>query len=109
MMLFFRFYTINYKRKNQRKALWFFVCEVLNLLMLLLQIYLTNKFLNGAFMLYGHKALRYVEMNVPWAAGPVTDEEYSNPQEQIFPKVTTCTFRKHGTSGIFIFLLLTYI
>lgn len=63
------------------------ICEILNFLNILLQIYLTNKFLGGLFYNLGHN---------------VMDEKW-NPKidtlDIIFPKVTKCHFYKYGPSG----------
>lgn len=62
-------------------------CEVLNFLNLLLQMYLTDWFLGGAFI----------------GLGPALTEPDSpgkmDPLDIVFPKVTKCLFHKYGPSG----------
>ncbi|KAJ8947246.1 hypothetical protein NQ318_012012 [Aromia moschata] len=62
-------------------------CEVLNLLHVILQVYITDAFLNGNFNNLGMEIMSDgLESNVD-----VLDE--------VFPKVTKCTFHKYGPSG----------
>ncbi|KAK0089751.1 hypothetical protein PV325_005647 [Microctonus aethiopoides] len=61
--------------------------EVLNFINVLTQIYITDKFLAGAFIELGYTA---------------TEFEYNHkmsPLDIVFPKVTKCTFHKYGPSG----------
>lgn len=61
--------------------------EFLNLLNIILQIYVTNRFLGGAFYTLGPKVLQQ-----RW-----TDK--MDALDVIFPKVTKCHFHKYGASG----------
>ena len=104
---FHRVFLLRNETRLNLRSFKFLACEVTNLAVLVFQWLLTDRFLNGAFTAYGHDALHYVEMNAPWvSSAPVTDDDYADPQETIFPKVTTCTFRKHGTSGSYIHIIL---
>lgn len=62
-------------------ARWLIACEVLNALNVVLQVYLTDKFLSGAFFELGQACNdpRYLDI--------------------VFPKVAKCTFHKYGPSG----------
>ncbi|KAL5276553.1 hypothetical protein ACFFRR_002024 [Megaselia abdita] len=63
------------------------LCEVLNLANIVLQIYITNKFLGGQFLRLGLWFLR---------------EDWQGPMDSldiVFPKVTKCEFHKFGPSG----------
>lgn len=74
-------------RLNQSWGAHLVFCELLNLLNILLQIHLTDKFLDGAFYSLGPKVWR---------------ERWSSQMDAldvIFPKVTKCHFRKFGPSG----------
>lgn len=62
-------------------------CELLNLLNVILQIYLTNEFLSGQFLSLGADV---------WREGL---ESSVDPLDEVFPKVTKCTFHKYGPSG----------
>ncbi|KAK2584023.1 hypothetical protein KPH14_006479 [Odynerus spinipes] len=62
-------------------------CEVLNFVNVVMQIYLTDWFLGGAFLGLGKLA---------------SDDRYGGrmePLDIVFPKVTKCTFHKYGSSG----------
>jgi hypothetical protein len=68
---------------NRSWSAWFFFCEVLNFLNVMLQIYITHKFLGNQFYTLGPKVVR----------------DGSHILEEVFPKVTKCTFHKYGPSG----------
>ncbi|KAB7504538.1 Innexin unc-7 [Armadillidium nasatum] len=68
----------------------FFFCEVLNMVNVLLQLYLTNLFLDGAFTTYGTRVVEFSRQKF----GTRLD-----PMDEVFPKVTKCTFYKYGPSG----------
>lgn len=74
-------------RINKKFARCLILCEVLNMLNLLLQIYLTNVFLSGQFYTLG---LKFME-----------DDFTGNMDvlDTVFPKVTKCDFFKYGQSG----------
>lgn len=72
---------------NRPWAYYLALCEVLNLINVIAQIYITNKFLNGQFIGIGDRALEHTK------TGDMT------PLDMIFPKVTKCTFYKYGPSG----------
>ncbi|XP_018562313.1 innexin inx7 isoform X1 [Anoplophora glabripennis] len=72
---------------NKSWSIKLIFCEVLNLLHIILQIYITNKFLQGNFNNLGVEIMNDgLESNVD-----ILDE--------VFPKVTKCTFYKYGPSG----------
>ncbi|KAG5896206.1 hypothetical protein JTB14_006653 [Gonioctena quinquepunctata] len=74
-----------YINKNWSRKL--IICEVLNFLHVILQIYITDHFLNGHFTSLGtHLIQDGLESNVD-----ILDE--------VFPKITKCTFHKYGPSG----------
>ncbi|XP_074025552.1 innexin inx7 isoform X2 [Leptinotarsa decemlineata] len=63
------------------------LCEILNFLHVILQIYITDTFLSGNFTSLGsHLWSEGLESNVD-----ILDE--------VFPKITKCTFHKYGPSG----------
>ncbi|KAG7303831.1 hypothetical protein JYU34_010732 [Plutella xylostella] len=68
-------------------SVWLVSMEVANLMNIILQIYLTNKFLNGHFYVLGLSLF-----NVNW-------NTIADPLETVFPKVTKCIFHKYGPSG----------
>jgi len=67
----------------------FFLCEILCLVNVIGQMYLTDSFLGGTFMNYGSEVF---SMTFGYSEGP-------DPMNRAFPKVTKCTFRKYGPSG----------
>lgn len=72
---------------NQNWTLWLIICEFMNLANLLLNIWLTNAFLNGHFLSLGPKLMREgLDSNV-------------DPLDVVFPKMTKCIFYKYGPSG----------
>uniref|UniRef100_A0A0V0GBJ4 Innexin n=1 Tax=Triatoma dimidiata TaxID=72491 RepID=A0A0V0GBJ4_TRIDM len=71
-------------------AIRFFICEFLNFVNVLAQIYFMDFFLDGEFTTYGSDVVRFTEME---------PEEREDPMARVFPKVTKCTFYKYGPSG----------
>lgn len=71
-------------------AIRFIICEVLNFVNVIGQIYLVDYFLGGEFSTYGSEVIKFTEME---------PEDRSDPMARVFPKVTKCTFKKYGASG----------
>lgn len=71
-------------------AVRFFICEVLNFINVVGQIYFMDFFLDGEFTNYGADVIRFTEME---------PEDREDPMSRVFPKVTKCTFHKYGPSG----------
>ncbi|XP_037871916.1 innexin inx7 [Bombyx mori] len=67
---------------------WLVSMEVANLLHVMFQVWVINKFLNGAFMSLGPRVLETKD----WS-------HIVDPLELVFPKVTKCIFHKYGPSG----------
>lgn len=68
----------------------YFFCEMLNCFNVIVNIWMVDKFLGGAFMTYGTDVLKFSNMN---------QENRSDPMVEVFPRVTKCNFYKYGTSG----------
>lgn len=68
----------------------YFVCELLNLINVVGQIFFTDRFLGGAFTTYGSEVIRFSEMD---------HNERTDPMMKIFPRVTKCLFYTFGSSG----------
>ncbi|XP_057326644.1 innexin inx2-like [Microplitis mediator] len=68
----------------------FFLCEILNFINVIGQIYLIDLFLDGEFRSYGMDVIKFAEM-----------ESYDriDPMSRIFPKITKCSFHMFGSSG----------
>lgn len=71
-------------------AFKYFLCDILNFVNVIGQMYLINTFLGGVFLAYGTDVLYWNE------AEP---EERNDPMIEIFPRVTKCHFHKYGPSG----------
>ncbi|KAF4517912.1 hypothetical protein B566_EDAN001866 [Ephemera danica] len=71
-------------------AFRFFLCECLNFINVILQIYFMDMFLGGEFSSYGHRVLAMTELE---------PEFRDDPMSTVFPKVTKCEFHKYGPSG----------
>jgi len=67
----------------------FFVCEVLNFVNVLGQLFFMDMFLGYEFSTYGLKVIEFTEM----------DENRPDPMAVVFPKVSKCSFHKYGPSG----------
>jgi innexin len=83
------YFSENLNRHNFY-AFRFFICEALNFINVLGQIYFMDFFLDGEFSTYGSDVVRFTEME---------PEERGDPMARVFPKVTKCTFHKYGPSG----------
>lgn len=72
-----------------------FPFQFLNFVLILLQIYVTNKFLRGQFYFYGFKVFLY------YSLPPEETQmmEYVNPMCEAFPRVASCTYWRYGFGG----------
>lgn len=78
------------RNDHQSYAFKFLMCEVLNFINVLSQIYFIDAFLGGEFRKFGADVVKY------------TNEEQENrldPMIKVFPRITKCTFHKYGSSG----------
>lgn len=71
-------------------AMRFFLCEILNFVNVIGQIFFIDTFLDGEFSTYGLRVFDYTGLE---------PEERPDPMAVVFPKVTKCTFHKYGPSG----------
>ncbi|XP_017767584.1 PREDICTED: innexin inx7-like [Eufriesea mexicana] len=78
---------INRIHLNRPWAYYLGLCEVLNFINVLSQIYLTDWFLGGAFL------------NLAQSVGQAGSDTVLDQLDIVFPKVTKCTFHKYGPSG----------
>lgn len=83
------YFSDNLNRHNFY-AFRFFICEALNFINVVGQIYFMDFFLDGEFSTYGSDVVKFTEME---------PEERADPMSRVFPKVTKCTFHKYGPSG----------
>merc|ERR1712079_543463 len=61
-----------------------------NLVNVIGQMFLINKFLGGVFMTYGTDVINWSESDVEGRTDPMID---------VFPRVTKCSFHKYGPTG----------
>ena len=71
-------------------AVGYLACEALNLVNVVGQMFLIDRFLGNSFMSYG---IDIIEQSMK------TPEERVDVLSEVFPKVAKCTFRKYGYSG----------
>ena len=81
---------MKYPYEHQVWSVTFLFCELLNLLNVISQIFLTNKFLGGSFYNYGLEVLTWSSYD---------PEDRVDPMSKIFPRLTKCDFHKFGPSG----------
>lgn len=83
-------YLMKNKGKNNAYAFRYFLCELLNLLNIIVQMVFVNAFLGGEFANYGLDVLKFIDSDPAVRIDPMA---------KVFPKMTKCTFRKFGPSG----------
>jgi len=84
-----KYFKIN-RGKHGLYAAKFFLCEFLNLVNVIGQMFFVDMFLGGEFSKYGMEAMTFSEMDA---------SKRADPMAVVFPKVTKCTFHKYGPSG----------
>lgn len=71
-------------------AFKYFLCDILNFVNVIFQMYFINMFLGGVFMAYGTEVLYWSDTD---------PEQRSDPMIDVFPRITKCHFHKYGPSG----------
>ncbi|KAJ4440297.1 innexin inx3-like [Periplaneta americana] len=71
-------------------AFGYFLCEILNFVNVVGNIFFLDKFLGHAFLTYGTKVLEYSNQD---------QVNRTDPMIAIFPRLTKCVFQKFGPSG----------
>ncbi|XP_054714018.1 innexin inx2-like [Uloborus diversus] len=83
-------YLKNHLYNHSNYVLCYTICEVLNLVNVIGQIYLIDTFLGGEFSRFGTEVLHFTGL----------DQEYrTDPMVRVFPRMTKCTFHRYGSSG----------
>lgn len=82
-------YLVDSKGSNEWYAYQYVLCEVLNLLNVILNIALVDRLLGGDFFRLGIKLIEY----------DPEDPNAIDPSHYTFPKQTKCTFRYFGPTG----------
>lgn len=83
-------YLCESRRTHNSYSFGYFLCEILNFINVVTNIFLVDKFLGGAFLTYGTDVVKFSNM---------IQENRSDPMVAIFPRITKCTFHKFGSSG----------
>ncbi len=81
---------LKYASEHRDWASKFFVCEFLNLVNVVAQIFITDAFLGGEFTKYGVEVISFSSAN---------PEDRVDPMSRVFPKMTKCIFHMFGASG----------
>lgn len=87
--LLVQYFSLNFHKHNFY-AIKYFLCEVLNFINVIGQIYFTNRFLGYEFTTYGTKVLSFSQMELG---------SRHDPMDLIFPKVAKCDLHIFGASG----------
>ncbi|KAK8740961.1 hypothetical protein OTU49_002795, partial [Cherax quadricarinatus] len=87
--LLVNYFTLNLHSQNMY-AFKFFICEALNFVNIIGQMYLTNRFLGYEFSTYGTRVINFSKQEL----GTRHD-----PMDEVFPKVAKCTFYKYGATA----------
>lgn len=74
-------------------AVKYFLCDLLNFVNVIGQIYFINVFLGGVFMTYGTEVIQFMQMD---------DVNRTDPMMEVFPRVTKCSFHHYGSSGTIV-------
>ncbi|XP_046591941.1 innexin shaking-B isoform X1 [Neodiprion lecontei] len=85
---------LDYLWENLKYHNWwayrYYLCEVLALINVIGQMFLMNRFFDGAFLTFGIDVLRFLESD---------QEDRVDPMIFVFPRMTKCTFYKYGVGG----------
>jgi len=75
---------------NKRFVAAYFLCVVLNLINVIVQMYFTDLFLRGEFVQYGLEVFKF----------QMTDQiNRTDPMVEVFPLMTKCTLPRYGVGG----------
>lgn len=85
---------VNYLEENRGNHNFYgamlVLCEILNFVNVLGQIYMMDTFLGGEFTTYGSEVLAFTEWDYALRYDPMI---------KIFPRMSKCTFYRYGSSG----------
>ncbi|XP_045123585.1 innexin inx2-like [Portunus trituberculatus] len=71
-------------------AMKYLCCEILNLMITITNICVTDSFLGNKFISYGTEVFSFVQME---------EEKRTDPMIKLFPRMIKCTFKTVGPSG----------
>ena len=80
-------FNLQLRNKYDRYFYGFLGCEILNVVIVISQLFLTNRFLGGHFLTYGSDVYQYYSM----PAEETTLEDVHNPMCEAFPRVRRVT------------------
>lgn len=83
-------FLIKNRTMHNKYVITYWICELLCLCNIFLQMFFMNWFLDGEFISYGWKVLILSLEN---------QEERVDPMIYVFPRLTKCVFKKFGPSG----------
>jgi hypothetical protein len=83
-------YLVQTMQTHGRFAFVHVLCELLNFINAVGNIYFINNFTGGTFLSYGSRVIEFSNMD---------QEERCDPMIEIFPRMTKCHFQIFGTSG----------
>lgn len=83
-------YVIDTLHMHNVYATGYFLAEVLNFINVIMNMFLIDAFLGGAFFTYGTDVIKFSSMD---------QENRTDPMVAVFPRLTKCTFHKYGSSG----------
>jgi len=87
------FFSKNIHNKYNVYFFGFIGCEVMNLVIVLVQFALTNTFLHYRFIGYGPKVMSYYRL-------PEEEQkEHKNPMCDTFPRIASCNYWRWGAGG----------
>lgn len=75
---------------NGRRAWAYALCELLNLINAIGNVFFIDRFLGGAFLNYGLRVIQYSDWD---------QEDRNDVMIEVFPRMTKCTFLRYGSSG----------
>jgi len=85
---------LDYLYDNLKNHNWwayrYFFCELLAFINIIGQMFLMDRFFEGAFFTFGLEVIAFAERD---------QEDRLDPMVYIFPRMTKCTFHKFGASG----------
>merc|ERR1711953_1214040 len=85
---------LDYLSDNLKHHNWwayrYFFCEFLALINVIGQMFLMDRFFDGAFLTFGLEVIAFAEQD---------QEDRLDPLIYVFPRMTKCTFHKFGSSG----------
>ncbi|KAG8321814.1 hypothetical protein J6590_038493 [Homalodisca vitripennis] len=83
-------YFIDTLHMHNFYASGYFICETLNFINVIANMFFIDAFLGGTFLTYGTEVIKFSQQD---------QENRTDPMVAVFPRVTKCTFHKFGASG----------